>query len=590
MISSKVIFLLLTLFSLVSVSCGSGDSDDDDPQDPGFQGLDLRDFDTDDGLSIVYGAAGEGRFGVPVAGGVDCDGDGFPDYAMAAMRASPFNRPFAGEVNLVSGDGTVGQSVDTGLVSPAYLIIAGAAARETTGASIWIDDVTGDGRGDLLIGRQNYRAATPDRRGAGALTIVAGGPQLAALAARREVLDLDDPPATVDVFTIIGAEAFDRLGIWVRSGDITGDGINDLVIGADQEDGGGEDNRGAAYVVRGGSHLATSAVVDLTDFGSTRLAGRIARLVPPSGADGFHFGATVALADLDDNGRSEILVAVALNRLSAGLAAQGAAASTAESRGGRPRGRLYIAWDDNFAGAWPAGLTITLNNTAPGSVSVLDGGVESGVYANEFFGEAILGGLDYNGDGEADLFVGDLGGDVLPGRADAGLGHIFFSARDLKNRSFAVNAPPAGLRVTTLLGAQPGAGTGDTALHGDFDADGIADLAVAAPLASPQGREGAGVVHVLWGRAGTWPQQVDLLPRRRPGSSTLRITDILGARGLRGNDVGDTLGHSAAAADLDRDGYTDLIVSEMLGNGTTAGAVDVGNLLVISGAALARFK
>ena len=37
------------------------------------------------------------------------------------------------------------------------------------------------------------------------------------------------------------------------------------------------------------------------------------------------------------------------------------------------------------------------------------------------------------------------------------------------------------------------------------------------------------------------------------------------------------------AADIDRDGLTDIITNEMLGNGVAPGAIDVGNMLVLSG-------
>ena len=52
--------------------------------------IDLATVSTVDGLRRVYGSTGHGAFGVPVAGGADCDGDGNEDYAMAAIRAAPF--------------------------------------------------------------------------------------------------------------------------------------------------------------------------------------------------------------------------------------------------------------------------------------------------------------------------------------------------------------------------------------------------------------------------------------------------------------------------------------------------------------------
>jgi hypothetical protein len=225
------------------------------------QVMDLLSVAPDDGIvRWAYGSQAPGTSGLPVAGGKDCDGDGFVDYAVAHMLAAPFARTDAGAVDLVFGDGTTFGSIDTALPDPRILRIAGAGNNENAGNEIWIDDVTGDGIGDLLICRQNY-SQVAGRIGSGALTIIAGGPELATHAATLQVVDLAAPPPALSVTTLIGAAALDRLCIWTRAGDVTGDGIPDLAIGADQEDGGvGETNRGAVWVVRGGSHLKAAGM------------------------------------------------------------------------------------------------------------------------------------------------------------------------------------------------------------------------------------------------------------------------------------------------------------------------------------------
>ena len=58
------------------------------------------------------------------------------------------------------------------------------------------------------------------------------------------------------------------------------------------------------------------------------------------------------------------------------------------------------------------------------------------------------------------------------------------------------------------------------------------------------------------------------------------------AQGTVSGEGEDTLAYSAAAGDVNRDGRTDLVINEMLGNGSAPAAKDVGNLLVISGRAL----
>lgn len=551
--------------------------------------LDLAAPSVGQGLFKADGGDSTGRFGVPVAAGFDLDGDGFEDLAMSAMQAAPAGRTGAGLVSVIFGDGTVMGGVDTAQPDTRVLEIWGAGPAEATGGEIWMDDVTGDGLGDLIIGRFNYRAASPDRPGAGALSVVVGSVVLRDLANNGLPLDLAAPPAGVNVLTLVGAAALDRLGFWLRTGDVSGDGVADLVVGADQADHNGENNSGLVYLVRGGLHLDMNLQIDLADFGNSVLAGQILRIEPPAGADDYHFGGTVSIADLDGNGRSEILIAAALSRVGGLLQADGAPPGSATRNGGNPGGSLFIVWDDNIPATdpWLPGIRVALD-AAPGTVSRINGGSSGGLFASERFGEDLLGGEDYDADGFADLYVGDIKGDAN-GQIDAGLGHVLFSAGQLKGLIFGIEAPPPGIRVTTLLGASPNAISGDTSAHGDFDNDGIVDLAVASPLADPFGRTDAGMVHVLWGQAGPWPGLIDLREGQRPDPTAFLLTDVLGANGRNSSqDEGDTLMYSAAWGDLDADGHDDLVINEMRGNGRDPAALDVGNLLVLGGASIPK--
>lgn len=530
-------------------------------------------------LSRVHGYTGDGGAGVPVSGGHDCDGDGFRDVAFASFQADPAGRTDAGEVYLIFGDGTVSGTLDAGVAQSRILRIQGDLTREMAGSEIWMDDVTGDGVGDLLIARQNY---TPEaaRIGAGALTVLVGGPELATHAATLQPLDLRAPPPALTLLTFVGAESLGRLGIWMRTGDVTGDGIADLFIGADQEGGGLGTHRGAAYLVRGGPLLDATATVDFVDFGTAAFAasgfdGHVARVGAPTTADDHdHTGATVQVADLDADGSSEVLLAAALNRSGATREADGAAPGSAHGSGGTTDGSVYIAWADNFSGnPWASGFAFDLD-AAPGTVSIIHGGA-----LNRSFGEELLGGLDYDDDGTPDLFVGDIVGDLSGVRINAGSAHVLYDAASLKGLEFGLDSPPAGLVTSEFLGAASGHIAGDTAAHGDFDGDQIADLMFTSPHASPLSRDEAGTLHVFFGQAGPWPTSVDLASL--PAPATVRITEVYGANGTSGSDTGDVLGYSAAVGDLDGDQRIDLVVNEMLGNGTSA--EDVGNLIVVSG-------
>lgn len=564
-------------FATFLTACG-GDSSNPSPEPRADSNdIDLREVSPADGLLRLYGSAGNGRFGVPVAGGVDVNGDGHLDFAMASMLASPESRANAGQVALVLGDGNIDTEIDTAEDNSNVLTFIGDGTSEMTGSEIWMGDITGDGLGDLLIARQNY--STNTRVGAGALTVIVGSSELTTLAADGTVIDLRSPPTTLNVFTFVGANTLDRLGIWVRTGDITGDGIHDIAVGADQVDSQGA-NSGAVYVIRGGSHINTTATVDLVDIPGSALAGHIATVLPPANSGNYHLGATLNIDDLDGNGTAELMAGATLNRAGASIEADGAPPGSAESSGGSPNGRLYIVWDDNFPETWSDNFTIVADGTGAGGLTDIAGATTS-VFDNDFFGEEMVGGLDYNDDDLIDVFIGDIAGDTAS-LGDAGLGFVFFNASSLKGQTFDMANVPSNIDVTTILGTSVGAISSDTALHGDFDGDGIDDLAVSSPHDAALQRPDAGTLHILWGQS-EWPETIDLSNGNQPESSVFDITNIYGAYGTNGADIGDTLAYSAASGDMDGDGLVDLIVNEMVGNGTSPEAQDVGNLIILSG-------
>ncbi|MEM7261712.1 MAG: hypothetical protein AAF488_06945 [Planctomycetota bacterium] len=518
-----------------------------------------------------------GNLGVSVGSGGDLDGDGFEDCAIAHMLMSPFGRTRAGQVAVIFGNGTTGELLDLATPDVRFLRIFGSGeegAQEMAGNEIWIDDVTGDGIADLLVGRQNY--SLPSRPGVGALTVIVGGPALRDLATAQTPIDLAAPPATVTMWTLIGPQPFARLGLWMRSDDVDGDGVADIVVAADQETQTSL-REGAVYVVRGGAHLAAGGTADLISFGSTSIAGNIARIVPPDGAFEFHFGGTCQMGDLDGNGRSEVMAAATLNRAGASVGPFG----SADGSGGATFGRLFIVWDDAFPPTvpWPNGFEIDLQTPPAGTLTTITGGSVE----NDSFGEEILGGLDYSGDGLADLFVGDLVGDAFGGSlGNSGIGYVFYDAASLKGLTFDMENIPVGVTVTTIAGPSAGAIGADTAAHGDFNGDGIGDLMIGNPKADPQGRDRAGTLNVLLGQTSPWPAFIDTAPGTvTPGVDLVEIQGVLGDVS---GDLGDTMGYSASIGDLDNDGLTDLIVNEMRGNGSGPDAIDSGNLLIIPGA------
>ncbi|WP_052310443.1 FG-GAP-like repeat-containing protein [Streptomyces viridochromogenes] len=108
----------------------------------------------------------------------------------------------------------------------------------------------------------------------------------------------------------------------------------------------------------------------------------------------------------------------------------------------------------------------------------------------------------------------------------------------------AVTAPVAAHAATDAGPAEPAA----TKLHDDLNGDGYADLAVAAPSATVGGKKGAGYVAVVYGSK----NGLDITTRQVLSQSTA---------GVPGSpETDDAFGSALTTADLDRDGYADLVV------------------------------
>ncbi len=522
------------------------------------------------GFTRYYGSTGLGSAGVPVCGGYDCDGDGRKDLAFGQFQADPFGNSNAGQVTFILGNGTIGGEFDSAGFPSNMVKFAGGEVMEVTGSEVWMGDVNGDGLGDLLIARQAYDPG--GRVGAGALTIVFGDPILRTWAAGGALIPLSDLPEDrgLGVLTIVG-DVDERVGIWMRTGDVNGDGIADIILGADQRD----DHSGGVYVILGGPELVSlGETLDLADFGEgtfpESMQSRVALVRAPETSPHFHLGATVNVGDLDGNGRAEVILAAALNRAGAALGPAGVHAS-----GGAVFGRMYVCWDENFPdGPWPNGYTFRIDEPLLGDFTQI-----TGTTGNRAFGEELLAGEDYSGDGFPDLFVGDLVAQA-DGLFNAGLGYVFYNAAGLRGRVFTMASPPAEVAYSLIKGPVAGAISSDTVAHGDFDADGVVDLAIGNPHDNPKGRTEAGSMHILYGQPGGWPAIIDLKPTQLPAHEAMRVVEVVGAY------AGDVLCYSGAASDMDGDGYVDLIVNEMTGNGFGGTPIDVGNVIIVSGEAL----
>jgi hypothetical protein len=260
-------------------------------------------------------------------------------------------------------------------------------------------DVDGDGVSDLLVGAPYESSST------GASYLFYGPITSGA------ILESDADAS------FLGDAANDWTGgSNSAEGDLDGDGIDDVVVGAEQWDDGGTDN-GAAWVFYGpvtGTHVVADADV--------RVVGA---------PDGAHFGWTTKTGgDVDGDGRQDLAVASPI------------------------AGAVYVFSGDSI-----------------GSVDELDASVADafilGAEGGDLFGAVVDTAGDFDDDGCDDLAVGAMAHDAINGAV-----YVFYGPL-----SGSSDASTADFDVTGEYGEYLGSGV---SFAGDLDGDGVDDLGLGA--------------------------------------------------------------------------------------------------------------
>lgn len=169
-----------------------------------------------------------------VAGGFDYDGDGLDDLAIGSLTYDPPGRVNAGGVLLVRGRK---QSATPGIhVQCPDAVLAGVAANDNFGRSVTgVADVDGDGCDEIAVGAPG--ADLPGKNDQGAVYLIFGYGD----ACQHKVAEW---------LVLYSGEASAQAGFAVAAGDLDGDALGDLVVGAVGHLKAGN-QVGAAWVVRG---------------------------------------------------------------------------------------------------------------------------------------------------------------------------------------------------------------------------------------------------------------------------------------------------------------------------------------------------
>ena len=397
--------------------------------------------------------------------------------------------------------------------------IDGVASSDQAGTAVAsAGDVNGDGLADVIVGAPN---ADPNaRRDAGTVYVVFGRGDGASV-------DLGKIVSSGLGFRIEGAVTTDRLGGAVsRAGDMNGDGLGDVIVGAREADNRGRSGSGSAYVIFG---RTSSGAVDTANLGSNgfRIDGATSGERAASWVSGGR--------DVNADGRPDVMLGSPL----------------ADRNVRTNSGTVWVV----FGKADSSGV----DTAALGSAGYAIDGAAAG---DQLSTVAVT--RDVSGDGRSDVFAGARFADAA-GRVDSGAAYLVAGKAD----GSAVDLAAGGSSIQTLHGAAAADNAGAAlAQGGDLDGNGRGDLLLGAPGADNNGRSASGSAYVLLS-----PESGGTRDLASGGGDVWRID------GAAANDAAGTA--VDAAGDLNADGRDDLVVGAPLTD--RAPRTDTGTAHVLHG-------
>lgn len=363
----------------------------------------------------------------------------------------------------------------------------GGSSLDHSGYSIsGAGDINGDGIDDILISAQY----------SGPSYVVFGskGPW-------AEIINLNELNGT-NGFAIKGVEATSSVS---RAGDVNGDGIDDIVLGAPFFN----NSTGQSYVVFGREKSQQwPAVVNLPDLNG--VSGFALNGIHPDDFSGYSVSEA---GDVNGDGIDDIIIGA--------------------SRANNYVGQSYVVYGSKKR--WDAEIDLfTLDGT--------NGFILNGISGKSFGDISVSGAGDVNDDGIDDIIIG------APLVVDnAGQSYVVFGRKEPR---------PAVINLADLTGANGfavnGAKEGDysgKSVHGlgDVNDDGIDDVVIGARSANNR----IGQSYVVFGREKSqqWP-------------ATINLADLNGGNGftINGRAVSDSGYAVSGAGDVNDDGISDIII------------------------------
>jgi hypothetical protein len=468
------------------------------------------------GIQSIYGVATAAEagdnYGAATAMG-DFNADGFADLAIGVPGQSVSGQADAGVVIVQYGAASGSLAVQI-ISQDSFEIGGGAEANDWFGSALAAGDFDNDGRDDLAIGVPGEAIGAAND--AGAVNVLYGSTSGLNYVGNQVFYQGNDGIGGA-------AQASDEFGASVATGDLNGDGRDDLVIGVPGESINAVSDAGAVHVLPG----SASGLVPGSDV---MLYQGNASIVGTSSAND-RFGTSVAVGDLNGNGFDDIVV---------GIPGEGGA------------GAIHVVF----------GSSSLITTTGNLQLSQGSSGISGNAEAGDSFGFSVASG-DFDGNGFDDIAIGVPGEDVS-GATDTGTVNFIFGSSSGPTSSGNYYLHQDSSNVSGA--AANGNAFGFSLTSGDFDNDGFDDLGVGAPGNVVSSLDNAGSVYAFLGASGG-PSGAD---------EVLLHQDSSGVGG--GAEAGDSFGYSVAAGDFNGDGRDDLgvgVAEEAIGSAAGSGAAHV---------------
>ncbi|WP_445013901.1 beta strand repeat-containing protein, partial [bacterium endosymbiont of Bathymodiolus sp. 5 South] len=479
---------------------------------------------------VINGETRGDQSGVSVSCAGDVNGDGLDDLIVGARYADPSGKLNAGKSYVVFGKAD-GSAIDLSAIADANnpiggFVINGAAASDKNGISVSsAGDVNGDGLDDLIVGATH--ADLNGKKDVGKSYVVFGKADSSAIN-----LSTIATGNSSGGFVINGEEANDWSGISVSSaGDVNGDGLDDLIVGAAHADLSGKLDAGKSYVVFG---KADSSAINLSTIAASNSLGGF--VINGEETNDWSGLSVSSAGDVNGDGLDDLIVG----------------AGRANLNGKSNVGKSYVVFGKTNGNAIDLSTIADANNPTGGFVI-------NGEIKYDYSGFSVSNAGDVNGDGLDDLIVSAYKGDPSS-KSEAGKTYVVFgkannSAIDLSVIADVSN--PTGGFVINGEAAENYSGW-SVSSAGDVNGDGLDDLIVGAPYANPDGKSFAGKSYVVFGKI---------------NSSAINLSAIADANNPTGGFVmngevtgGESGASVSSAGDVNGDGLDDLIVGAKYAN------------------------